>query len=434
MINELATKLSGFTTTTVQLEPNTGRQTIGPGETLEFDLPSESICNLDTFTLSFEAETVTKNGGLGHPRLPAGIEQLIEDVSVWCGGVRLDTAGSWFGKRRTLMDANMGVCGSAISHPRIQRFCDRHKLGIDAGIVGNVEQTHRYATNRLGEGFLGAGMVDTSLLPPLRVRVEFTRRPVVSFSVGSETIEQFLAIGSLNADDYEYRVLNAYACVEIVSIGDVYDALQSRIMAAKGHIPIPFKRFGCFVGGIGGNNVRFNLATRSLDRLYGVLHTPGAFGPPFLYNRVHHSLDTNFERGLDAEFYHTEHLLSTMDEPSKRCWFNLAGLQLPAFQPSVSDWYTLTQNNMPKPTWKDRVISAHLHSFGQWLTSTTMLCQRLCAPNSDLKNVSGLNTSGLSVDGVLECSDTPTGSQWLVFAESTAQLRVMPGREVKLVP
>lgn len=58
MINELASKLADFTTTVVQLQPNSGQQTIQPGGVVEFDLPSETIVNLDSFTLSFLAQAV----------------------------------------------------------------------------------------------------------------------------------------------------------------------------------------------------------------------------------------------------------------------------------------------------------------------------------------------------------------------------------------
>jgi hypothetical protein len=231
MISSLATKLENFTTTTVRLEPTSGRQIVRPGTIIDFELPSESITNLDTFTLSFDAKPIALNGAAGFARLHAGIETLIEDVSVWCGGVRLDSAGRWFGKRRNLMDGALNVNGDIGSHPRIQRVVDRYAVG-GAVAIGALEPVHRYSTNRLGEGFLGCGMIDTSMLPLMTVRVEFTRQHVVAFSNGA-TATTFLTNTALNPEDYSYEVDDIYAMVEIVGAGSVYDTMQERLMSAK---------------------------------------------------------------------------------------------------------------------------------------------------------------------------------------------------------
>jgi hypothetical protein len=60
---------------------------------------------------------------------------------------------------------------------------------------------------------------------------------------------------------------------------------------------------------------------------------------------------------------------------------------------------------------------------------------RLCAPNSDLKHISGLDTRNMALDGMLTGFDDHYPGMGLgVWVESTAELRVMPGREVQLVP
>jgi hypothetical protein len=193
MISELATRLSGFTTTTVRLEPKSGQQVVRPGQTIEFDLPSETIVNLDTFALSLVAMLTTLNGAAdGVRRLPNSIELLLEDVSVWCGGIRLDSAGRWFNRRFSLMDANLDRMGDQLSHPLIQRnFDSRDYLAA----LGNVQPPNRYVASRLSEGFLGAGVIDTSLMPQLTVRIEYTQLPVATVSIGYDGVNAFTNMG-----------------------------------------------------------------------------------------------------------------------------------------------------------------------------------------------------------------------------------------------
>lgn len=365
MISQLANKLSNFTTTSVQLEPVSGRSELSPGGVVEFHLPSESIVNLNSFVLSFVARAFLRDGvSPSSPdfsaivRLPAGIEGLIEDVSVWCGGVRLDSGSQHFGKKRALLDRNMGVCGDAASHPTIQRLFDRHTGYTN---LLEYEAPRRYATRRLCEGFLGAGMVDTSLMPQLTVRIEFTRRAVISFSnsdlMALDSALDFETSFGLNASSFPYETSGHYAIVEIVSAGPSYDAMQERIMSSLGHIPIPFKRFHAFQTGINENELRFNISTRSLDRVYFCTDAGDAgAGAPWIPNAkgtIGTGIDVA-ERGLDTEVFDSRRFMSTAAASNDAtAYMTLAGARVPSFNASVQDWYSITQNSLPKPMEND---------------------------------------------------------------------------------
>jgi hypothetical protein len=135
MLSQLASKLSNFTATSVRLEPLAGRSLIKEGGIVEFHLPSESIVNSNSFAFSFKAEVESGTIGPLACRLPAGIEGFIEDVSVWCGGVCLDSQSQWFCKRRALKDRVLGVRGGAASHPIIHRLFDRSDT---YGVMGSL--------------------------------------------------------------------------------------------------------------------------------------------------------------------------------------------------------------------------------------------------------------------------------------------------------
>jgi hypothetical protein len=352
MLSQLASKLSNFTTTSVRLEPVSGRTLIEEGGYVEFHLPSESIVNLNSFALSFKAEVESGTVGPLACRLPAGIEGLVEDVSVWCGGVCLDSQSQWFGKRRALKDRVLGVRGDAASHPVIQRMFDRTEA---YGTMGELEPTHRYTTRRLTEGFLGAGMIDTSLMPQITVRIQFTTKGVLGISNGT-TFSAFATSTTLIKEAFHFKTLDHYAVVEIVSAGAAYDAMQERIMSTVGYIPVPFKRVHCFQGGMNEGDVRFNIATRSLDRVY--FCTDGgeaSAGAPYLANKpaVSATAIDSTERGLDHEIYDASRFRSIAANMDGTAYMSIAGARVPAFDASVHDWYSITRNALPKPDEND---------------------------------------------------------------------------------
>eukprot|EP00962_Isochrysis_galbana_P040486 scaffold14682_cov124-Isochrysis_galbana.AAC.2 len=434
MIQALATKLSGFTTTHVRLEPNQGRQAIGPGGTIEFDLPSESVVNLDTFALSFEA-AVTRSGAEGTGSLPAGIEELIEDVSCWCGGVRLDSGTGWHGYRNTLMCLNMGVVGEALSHPYIQRAIDRTTAAAVA-ITDVVETKRRYVTrNMQGCGFLQSGVIDTSMMPQITVRVTFTTRPVISVSLNRSSIANFHLQGTGLVSDFRYTVDNPYCLVECISPGPVYDRLQSSIIGSVGYLPIAFKRYQVFTGGLSESTCRFDVHTRSLDRLYISANSNRNGGPPAIPTHLNMIIpDINKEVGLDAERWRTIVNQSIVLDDGTLS-IRVAGVTLPGFAANPqTDWYPMTRSNLPSPPSVGVVpYGLETDDFHHWIRSDWLACHRFCSAKSDLRNVSGLDTRGLNLDGVVELTSTMFNEALVVWTESTAELRVMPGREVQLV-
>jgi hypothetical protein len=142
-----------------------------------------------------------------------------------------------------------------------------------------------------------------------------------------------------------------------------------------------------------------------------------------------------------AEIYSTPALHSQLgvmdtlgvDQTNGSGYFTLANVQLPAWSCQFTDWYSITRNSLPKKTDKDYHDDL-VGGFYSWYRTCGLICQRLCAPNADLKNVSGLNTSGLAIDGIFQYEgNMAPGYSLLVTCESTAELRVKPGREVELL-
>jgi hypothetical protein len=191
---------------------------------------------------------------------------------------------------------------------------------------------------------------------------------------------------------------------------------------------------------MGEGNVRFQVSSQSVDRIYAcsIDYTPTRGVVP-----AESSLSiAAAEVGTITERYCTRALRSRVrsgdglgDTDGGEYWFTLGGVQLPAFHPCLADWYSITKCNLPKPHPRAVVVPGTFGNYREWYDNAWMICMRLSAPNSDLKNISGLDTRNMALDGMLNGSTNLHPGMGLgVWVESTAELRVKPGREVELVP
>jgi hypothetical protein len=60
-------------------------------------------------------------------------------------------------------------------------------------------------------------------MPPLIVQITFTQLPVVTASANDGSAEEFTNLAGLLNQNFSYEVRDAYAMVEVVSPGPVYD-------------------------------------------------------------------------------------------------------------------------------------------------------------------------------------------------------------------
>jgi hypothetical protein len=211
-------------------------------------------------------------------------------------------------------------------------------------------------------------------------------------------------------------------------------------MATRGYISYPFKRQHCFDGGEGETTVRFQVNSQSVDRVYActIDSSPGIANVPS--EPVHPTIDADV--GTTAELYSTEALRSKVRSgdgfdatDGGNYWFSLGGVQLPSFQPCLVDWHSISKCALPQPHPRAEIVPGTFSKYRTWYSTAWLICMRLCAPNADLKNISGLDTRNQALDGVFHgYENLDPGFGYGVWVESTAELRVMQGREVSLVP
>lgn len=414
VIHALGAKLSNFTTTHTTLEPLAGRGDVRPGGFIEFELPSESLVNLPSFALHVDvALEGTLTDGTIVQRIPLG-ETMIENVEILCGGVRLDGGGGYLGNFKNKRDMLNGVSGDALSKPFMHPGMDPEQ----GKAVDVVEDETRVCLRRF-DGFLSAGVVDMSLLPPVTVRIELTKARVVV--TAAELADGMRSAAPAQYTSSNFVVRNPHAVLELIGVGSEYDRLQESIIGSRGYLPINFKIYHSFSSGKDENNVRFDVMSRSIDRIWHMsTNDPNVNGSTYqVYNTV--LFYGSYPQALRSLF----HSGSTYQ-------IDLAGVQLPQRPADQYELFQQTMNSLPPSDSRD--IIRLPPSFSSWRDAYYLSCLRLCAPKEDMRNSSGLDSRGISLSGNLRLTKTPGGYRNIVITESTAELRVKPGREVELVP
>lgn len=414
-LHALGSKLSNFTTVNTTLEPLAGRGDVRPGGFIEFELPSESLVNLPSFALHMDVdlEGSSLTDGTIVQRIPLG-ETMIENVEISCGGVRLDGGGGYLGNFKNKRDMVSGVCGDALSKPFMHAGTDPEQGKTIAEVEG---ETH--VCLRRFDGFLNAGVVDMSLLPPVTVRIELTKaRVVVSAAELADGLRSQTTTPYTLAN---FVVRNPHAVVELIGVGSEYDRMEESIIESKGYMPINFKTYRVFSAGTDEDNVRFDVMSRSVDRIW------------------HMSTDDANTNGSTYQVYETQMFYGSYPQALRSKFhtnstfqIDLAGVQMPQ---RPADQYELFQQTMNSLSAKDpRDVIRLPPSFSSWRDAYYLSCLRLCAQKDDVRHCTGLDSRGVTLSGNLRLTATPGGYRNIIIVESTAELRVMPGREVMLIP
>lgn len=411
-LHALGAKINNFTTVLTTLEPLAGRGEVRPGGYVDFELPSECLVNLSAFALHMN---VRLEGDLGRvQRIPVG-ESLIDEVQVLCGGIRLDGGGRHVGAFKYKRDVLMGVSGDSLSKPFLHSDTDPDFGRVMAEVEG---ETH--VCLRRFDGIFNAGVIDTSLLPPITVRIVFTTERVV-VSASELTINGFQQASSNPYDKVNYVISDPHALVELIGVGSQFERLQESIISSRGYLPLLFKQYHVFSGGTGEANIRFDVSSRSLDRLWHMMTKDATVNQPA-------------ERVFNSEIYYGYYpkVLESSINTGTTYQVDLAGVQLPQRPADNYELFQQTMNSLPTKGNKDIIRSPP--AFSSWRDTQYLSCLRLCAHMEDVHNSSGLDTRDVTLSGTLNLTNPPSGYRSHIITESTAELRIRPGREVELIP
>lgn len=446
-------RLSGFSTNIFKLQCQ-GSDIAKANNIIRITLPANSIVNFKTFALHFQAgiESAT-----GHGRLPNKIESLVERVEVTFGGIQVSAGNNMYNVLRHAKDALMGdTTDPILGHPEIVRQESYHQAnGIKAS--SNDEDGVPCVIDKW-DGFLGSvspSHVDLSLLPECVISIYLAENSVCIDASGvalSGTAAGAFSTAATNPNPV-YKLTEIYATIETIGLADgTYDSMVSQTMSQVGYLELPFKQYISFQDTT-LNNMRFSVATQSLDRLW-IAHrdasantaggavsvsghkVSGAFvdssdgagatdvdiGVPQF--DIGGSLDYNKEKYVSRYFNFVE-----PDGGVSKHQLQLNGALFPQYQASVEDMFQISKQSV--------LGGKHQMKYGlrTMRDNYCVFCVRLNLADSEFsRNITGLDTRSINLNGFYNMYGvTGAGKAVNVFAECTSVLRVGPNLQLEVL-
>jgi len=456
-----ANVMSGYSSNIFKMMPSGKTTGIGPNDIVSINLPANSIVDLRSFKVYFDASVTGTTA-----RLPPKIDSLLQRVEVLCGGIQLAQGTNFYNVLRHVKDSLCDSKTNPVSgHPeliRAVRDLDDVTIGADNATAEPLASASQYiGTGESAycidywEGFLGTAeprFLDLSLLPDLQVRLYFASENVVTCSDTNGPGEALTQAegsaftGTPAALTRTYAVTNLFATIECVSLSDSsYDEMIADMLASQQFLEVPFKSYYIFQQEHTGTS-RFQVSTQSLDRIWttfrfsgdpvvsgaagGRQYPFGSGGPPIPVLGYHpnDAIETRIPDTLEK--YTTAQFNFQVPVADMNMQWQLNGAFIPQAPMSSSELFPFTRDNLPPMDYQNDSLT-----MAQYLRHNFVSCVRLNFKDSEKSRIiSGLDTRSSNLSGLMETSNvTVTDFNSWIALECTSTLRIEAGRAISVV-
>ena len=467
-----ASRMSGFSTNTFKIETN-NQSSATSSSIVAFDLPSNSIINLRSFKVFFNANA-NKSGTLAGGRLPP-VKDLVERVEVAMGGVVLSQGTNFV---NVLCEAKKALHGdytdACLGHPEYVRSVSYINPALTPlATTANENDPNTYHCIDTWEGFLGTAdpmLFDTSIVPNIRIRLYMASDNVLS-NVKNVTLG--IASGSFadangaatvngpplpadpNTDKPKYELTNIHATIECVNLADMtYENMLASQMSAQGDLEVPYKAYYTFQDSHHTSS-KFSVASSSLDRIwlawrgedYNTVNNPiTVAGHKVQGGFTASSSGGGVTQDIGKPQYDVGGVLDTNNEKYKGRYFNfsqpvgygattewkaqlqLNGAYMPQFSANIEELYGITRNSLEGARYSKNM------TLDQYRKNYCVQVFRLNMPNSEYsRSLSGVDSRATNLQGIVRTENTVGGSNLTIFAETTEILNISAGRSISIV-
>lgn len=456
-------RLSGYSTNYFQIESQ-NQTTAKAGQIVTFDLPANSILNLPSFTVHFnaDADDGAKDKGA---RLPAA-RDLFERIEVSCGGVILSQGSNFANVMARARDALCGEsCDHTTGHAEIVRAVPTYESKRVYANAENESPTpisgeHRFAYHAWEmEGFMSTvdpKLFDSSIIPDLRVRLYMATNSVLSASsmieepdfsdesiASTTTGPGHSAAFVTDVPDIKYRITDVVGTIECISLADMtYENLLASTMQSQGYLEAPFKAYHSFQD-THNATTRFSVATQSLDRVwvawrptdFAQVDTPiqMPYGPKSMDLQPNNPLASG-QLGILEPSYRPRYFwfgepkgpYTGADLGDWKLQLQLNGAYVPQYMANLQQMYEISVNSTEGRAKGPQAQANYRHG-------NCVQCFRLNMPDSELsRTLSGLDTRAVNLAGYVKTTGYSTAI-CNVFCECTSTLRIGAGRAIELI-
>ena len=406
-------RLSGYNKNNIKMNV-LGSDTANGGDTIQVDLPTNSIVDLSSLAWAF-TQTIAAPGGGGNATLPTQAESVIDRLAVEVNG-------------QTLVNLqNYNVLFHSLLYTTATEDYQRQR------IVGQSTSTaalmaYNAAAPVVREhvidswlGFLGSSkpsFIDTSLLGNVRITITLAN-PSQIIGSGNAAMDAGRA----------YTISDQHFSMDVVSISDgIYDAMMDQMLASGAPIEIPFKNYFSYTQTLqdGTRNVMFNVASQSIDRLWATARlstyagaNTGAgvvvAGPQFPVGALCPSAFNFIKDATGYQFQVNNTLYPNWSSTKAVDWWQHTKL-------AVGDQGNMLAGSFPTD------MTQYLDNFFVYA------CQLEHHSDGDERFVSGIDTRGAAATCFFKSTNAGGApNQTLVFAECTSSLKVYANKVLEVV-
>jgi hypothetical protein len=461
-------RLQGVSSNHFFLEANNS-SSAAPSGISRFSLPENALWNTRETVLHFNVTT----SGSG-ARLPPKIDSLVSSYRLSAGGVQLSSGHNLYGVLRAAKDAlTKNHSESVLGHSEMVRaksYVDGSAITGTNNEVYAANGSRRFAI-KYWDGILGSiepSIIDTSLMPSLTLEIQWAPASVLSTVAGVTLPGTKNAANAALTTNFDldgaggcsYAIDSMLLSINVIGLASsFYDEMVQSRLASAGFLELPFKNHFITENTHTGST-RFSVATQSLDRVivaqrsagFDTQKAPvvatghvvaGAFAsaipiaatngsasavaidvgvPQFDSGGVY---STRTEKYVPAFFNFKETLAGGT---AAKYQFQLQGTLIPQAEAGTEEMYAISCNAMQGyHLEQDKTLQQYRDNF-------MVQCIRLNLPDSEYsREISGLDTRGISMDGVYKTSGLRTDTNVVVICECSSTIRLGSSRSLEVV-
>lgn len=432
-LSYVAKKLAGFSKQNFRLM-TLNQTSATPSQIITVDLPSNSLCDLQSLTMYFKGTTTTTDGAACFSR---GIESIIERLEIEVNGQLLQgSCANYQQLWQAISDTTMGED----AHGRRKILQNGQGLTAVAQIA-NVT-TQQFAIHNF-LGFIASAqpsVIDSALLGTVRLRITLSPATVLTTNA--------------TAANASYSLSDIFFSIDTLSIDDgIFHQMYQKALASGNILEIPYTNYTSFSSVSPGLNqtTKASISTKSLDRIWAFFVTGDAkkLGGP---NAAGSRLDLNtgassyFTRiGNGAIPYGDAGNFTTVTSAITGYQINVNGQFYPNWRPSGDQAFGQLVNSLNVAADTLGGMYPGMDSLFKFGSSYWLASHEFAHGESGYE--SGLDTRGniaqifFQTDGAQATAVTGTGggaavpTQYtcLLFTQSTASLRIASGRQLEVV-
>ena len=423
-LSYIVRRIQNYSRNTFRLQ-TLNQTSASPSQVITVDLPSNSLCDLNSFAMFFTGSTT------GACSFSRGIESIIQRVEIEANGQIISTSCSNYNQ---LMQMILDTSAGNDAHIR------RGVMNGGTAVTAAATQTNVPFCINSWLGFLGSAspsVLDTNLIGNVRLRITLA---------GPECLVQATA-----ATGGSYSLSNIYFSIDTLSIDDgVFYAMHEKFLASGGIYEIPFKNYSSFSSsGALSQSCKFSLSTGCLTRVWGCFTAGGSYGIDAINGTANSVVGGTVDRVTGAASYFTRigsGAITWTGGSGATTYaltsygFNVNGRYFPNFRPDGNAAFPLMLSAYGSLHDTLGGVYPGLNSITAWNTDFWCCAQKFCHDDADF--MSGLDLRGSTAQGFFETVGTITGSTTggpganltaNVFCEMTSVLRIGAGRQLELV-